>query len=242
MSVENSSRSMLARGLCVLRSFRPGEQELPFSEIARRAEMPKATAHRIIAELVREGMLERGEKGLRLGMGLFMLGARVPRQLMLRNIALPHAKQLHRITHGSAFVYIADPTGSDTALVDAVRRTHGSDHGLGGEENRASDRAATRIFHAFGAEDDTVARGGARTREGETARVQHQGFAAVRIATGAVGVAAPVLTGSGAAAGALAVAGPQDRLDVGMVAAHLKAACAAVSRAMQRNPELATAS
>ncbi|MBL1097940.1 helix-turn-helix domain-containing protein [Streptomyces sp. 205] len=237
---------MLARGLCVLRSFRPGEPELPFSEIARRAEMPKATAHRIIAELVKEGMLERGERGLRLGMGLFMLGARVPRQLMLRNIAVPYAKQLHRITRGSAFVFIADPTGPDAVLVDTVRRTHGPDHGPGHglamEEMRASDRAATRIFHAFGAEDDTVVRGRAVHRDAETARARHQGFAAVRGASGAVGVAAPVLTAAGAAAGALAVAGPRARLEVAMAAAHLKTACAAVSRAMQRDPELVTAS
>ncbi|MCY0958049.1 helix-turn-helix domain-containing protein [Streptomyces sp. H27-H5] len=76
---------MLARGLSVLRCFRPGEPELQLSEIARRADMPKATAHRIISELVEEGMLERGERGLRLGVALFALGARVPRQLTLRS-------------------------------------------------------------------------------------------------------------------------------------------------------------
>ncbi|MFC8368836.1 helix-turn-helix domain-containing protein [Streptomyces sp. CB02400] len=242
MSVDNSSRSMLARGLGVLRAFRSGEPELPLSEIARRADMPKATAHRIITELVKEGMLERGEKGLRLGMGLFMLGARVPRQLMLRDIAFPHAEQLHRLTHGSAFVFIADPTGADAALVDAVRRTHEPGRGLGMEETRASDRAATRVFRAFGAEDDAVAGRGARVREVEPARVRHQGFAVVRDVPGVVGVAAPVLTASGAAAGALAVAGPQAGFHVGLAAAHLKAACAAVSRALQRNPELLTAS
>ncbi|GAA2264986.1 hypothetical protein GCM10010145_43560 [Streptomyces ruber] len=237
MSVDHSSRSMLARGLGVLRAFRPGEPELPLSEIARRADMPKATAHRIITELVKEGMLERGEKGLRLGMGLFMLGARVPRQLMLRTVAFPHAEQLHRLTHGSAFVFLADPTGTDAALVDAVRRAHGPGRGLGMEETRVADRAATRVFRAFGAEEDTTAHRDVRVREAEPARVRQQGFAVVRGVTGVVGVAAPVPTAAGAAAGALAVAGPQAGLDVGLAAAHLKAACAAVSRALRRNPE-----
>ncbi|WP_455409997.1 hypothetical protein [Streptomyces hiroshimensis] len=61
---------------------------------------------------------------------------------------------------------------------------------------------------------------------------------AVRGATGAVGIAAPVLTASGTAVGALAVAGPHGRLQVVRAASHLQAACAAVSRALQRTPDL----
>jgi DNA-binding IclR family transcriptional regulator len=231
---------MLARGLGVLRAFRPGEPELPLSEIARRADMPKATAHRIIAELVREGMLERGEKGLRLGLGLFMLGARVSRQLMLRTIAHPHEEQLHRLTRGSAFLFIADPAGADAALVDAVRGAHGPDPGLGMEESRASHRAASRVLRAFGAEHDTVVHRAARTPQDQAAAIRRQGFAVVRDTTAVTGVAAPVLTASGAAVGALAVAGPRTRLDAGLAAAHLRTACAAVSRALQRTPELVT--
>ncbi|MFH8977934.1 helix-turn-helix domain-containing protein [Streptomyces sp. NPDC017890] len=239
MSVGNSSRSMLARGLGVLRAFRPSEPELPLSEIARRADMPKATAHRITTELVKEGMLERGEKGLRLGMGLFMLGARVPRQLMLRDIALPHAQHLQRLTHGSAFIFIADPTGADPVLVDAVRHTHGPGGGQAVEETWASERAATGVLRAFGAE--AFAHRAARVQRAEVDRARHQGFTVVRGATGVTGLAAPVLTALGAAAGALAVAGPQAGLDAGLAAAHLKAACAVVSRELQRSPELITA-
>ncbi|MDJ1130768.1 helix-turn-helix domain-containing protein [Streptomyces iconiensis] len=233
---------MLARGLSILRCFRPGESQLPLSEIARRADMPKGTAHRIIAELVQEGMLERGEKGLRLGVGLFMLGARVPRQLMLRDLAFPYAEQLHRLTRGSSFVFISDTLGPDAALVDAVRRAYGAGSELGVAETWASRQAATRVFHAYGADDDVLPYLSARMTDGEAARVQRQGFVAIRSAAVAVGVAAPVLTASGSAAGALAVAGPKAQLQVGRVAWHLRAACAAVSRALQRNPELVSAS
>ncbi|MCX4825195.1 helix-turn-helix domain-containing protein [Streptomyces sp. NBC_01142] len=229
---------MLARGLSILRCFRPGEPELPLSEIARRADMPKATAHRIITELVEKGMLERGEKGLRLGVALFVLGAQVPRQLELRDLAFPYAEQLHHLTRGSAFVFISDAFGPDAALVDAVRRAYGAGTELGAEEETwASAQAATRIFHAFGASAALLSRG-VRVADGEAARVQHQGFVAVRSATGAVGIAAPVLTASSTAVGALAVAGPHGRLQVVRAASHLRAACAAVSRALQRTPEL----
>ncbi|MGW6459432.1 IclR family transcriptional regulator [Streptomyces sp. NPDC055078] len=223
--------------MSVLRCFRPGEPELPLSEIARRADMPKATAHRIIAELVEEGMLERGEKGLRLGVALFVLGAQVPRQLKLRDLAFPYAEKLHQLTQGSAFVFIFDAFGHDAALVDAVRRAYGAGTGLGAEEEtRAAALAATRIFHVYGAGAALPPRG-APLRAEESARVLGQGFAVIRGATGAVGLAAPVLTASGSAVGALAVAGPQ-RLQPAKAASHLRAACAALSRALQRTPEL----
>ncbi|MFE3578256.1 helix-turn-helix domain-containing protein [Streptomyces vinaceus] len=231
---------MLSRGLSVLRCFRPGEPELQLSEIARRADMPKATAHRIIAELVDEGMLERGERGLRLGVALFALGTRVPRQLKLRRLALPFAEQLHRVTRGNVFVFISDASGPDAALVDAVRRVHGggAEHGAE-DEARASVLAATRIFHAFapGAPPAGPLPGGPAARE--AGRVRDQGFAAVRSTAGAVGIAAPVLTASSTAAAALAVTGPQGRLQAVEAVSHLRAACAAVSRALQRSPDMA---
>ncbi|MFD5539319.1 helix-turn-helix domain-containing protein [Streptomyces sp. NPDC127079] len=243
MSVENSSRSMLARALGVLRTFQPGEPELPLSEIARRADMPKATAHRITTELVTEGILERGEKGLRLGVGLFLLGARVPRQLVLRDIALPHVQRLHHLTRGSAFVFIADPTGANAALADAVRRPHGPGHGQQTvEETQASEQAATRVLGAFGlATGAHCGAGGAGAQTAEVGRVRHQGFAVGRSATGVTGLAAPLLTAPGVAVGALAVARSQAGLDVGLAAAHLRAACAAVSGELQRSPELMSA-
>ncbi|WP_329014412.1 IclR family transcriptional regulator [Streptomyces sp. NBC_00690] len=239
MSIQTqSSRSMLARGLSILRCFRSGEPELPLSEIARRADMPKATAHRIIAELLEEGMLERGEKGLRLGVALFVLGARVPRQIKLRDLTFPYAEKLHRLTHGSTFVFISDLFGPDAALVDAVRRAYGPGAGPDAEaENRASALAATGIFHAYGGSGAFPPRGVPATVE-DRARVLAQGFAVVRGATGAVGIAAPLLTAPSTAVGALAVAGPVDRLQPARVAAHLRAACAAVSRVLQGTPEL----
>ncbi|MFD8416537.1 IclR family transcriptional regulator [Streptomyces sp. NPDC059650] len=233
---------MLARGLSVLRCFRPGEPELQLSEIARRADMPKATAHRIISELVDEGMLERGERGLRLGVALFALGARVPRQLKLRSLAFPYAEQLHHVTRANVFIFISDASGPDAALVDAVRRVHGGGAELGTEDEAwASVQAATRIFRAFAGDQPAPFPASWGESEGDAGRVRHQGFVAVRSATGAVGIAAPVLTASNTAVGALAVTGPQGRLQAVGAVSHLRAACAAVSRALQRTPDMAPA-
>lgn len=201
--------------------------------------MPKATAHRIIAELVDEGMLERGERGLRLGLALFVLGTRVPRQLKFRDLAFPYAEQLHRLTHGSAFVFIADMLGPDMAPVDAVRRAYRAGVRPGAEEeSRISFMAAAVIFHAYGVAPAPQTRG-ARVTADEPAGVLSQGFAVVRGTTGAVGVAAPVLIESNAVVGALAVVGPHSRVQSVKAASHVRAACAAVSRVLQRTPELA---
>ncbi|MFD8982911.1 helix-turn-helix domain-containing protein [Streptomyces sp. NPDC059564] len=228
---------MLSRGLSILRCFRPGEQELQLSELARRADMPKATAHRIVVELVKEGMLERGENGLRLGVALFVLGTRVPRQLELRDLALPYAQQLRHLTQGSVFVFISDVCGAEAALVDAVRRVPGGGDARGAEEeNRASALAAARLFHAYGARAALPARREPVPAE-DPARVQAQGFVVVRSRTGAVSIAAPVLNASSAAVGALAVAGPDGRVQPVKAAWYLQAACAAVSRSLRRTPE-----
>ncbi|MEU8462016.1 helix-turn-helix domain-containing protein [Streptomyces sp. NPDC029003] len=231
---------MLSRGLSILRCFRPGEQELQLSELARRADMPKATAHRIVVELVKEGMLERGENGLRLGVALFVLGTRVPRQLELRDLALPYAEQLRHLTRGSAFVFITDAGGSEAALVDAVRRGHGGGDAHGAEDEvRASALAATRLFHAYGARAALPQARREPVPAEDPARVQAQGFVVVRSRTGAVSIAAPVLNASSTAVGALAVAGPDGRVQPVKAAWYLQAACAAVSRSLRRTPELA---
>ncbi|MER5868408.1 IclR family transcriptional regulator [Streptomyces sp. NPDC002044] len=125
--------------------------------------------------------------------------------------------------------------------MDAVRRAPGAGTELGVEdEARASVQAATRIFQAFAA-GPLPFPAAWEEAEGEAGRVRHQGFVAVRGATGAVGIAAPVLTASSTAVGALAVTGPQGRLQLVGAVSHLRAACAAVSRALQRTPEMAPA-
>ncbi|MFE7812865.1 IclR family transcriptional regulator [Streptomyces sp. NPDC057433] len=226
---------MIERGLCILRCFCPGEQDLPLSEIARRADMPKTTAHRIIAELVRGGMLERGEKGVRLGIGLFMLAARgAPHQFTLRNVAVPHAEHLHRALRASIFVFVAGVAGSGATLVHAVW------HGHSAEEAHVSDRVATKVLQAFESKDDVVGLI-PHQRASHTARVRNQGFAVLR-GGNTVGIAAPVLATANSPLGALAVAGPVEDLDVHFAAEQLRIACAVASRVLAHSPEPVTVS
>ncbi|MFF7857914.1 helix-turn-helix domain-containing protein [Streptomyces sp. NPDC007904] len=246
MSDQNSSRSMLARGLSILRCFRPHERELTLSELARRADMPKATAHRIVAELLRERMLERGENGLRLGVSLFVLGARVPRQMELRGVTRPFVERLHRLTRGGAYVFMSDALDGSTGLVDSVYYSHDSEkefgeqvvistsaageilrfHGAPGAGDALSNHAGVNgaVFGPFGGEEPTL--------------VRRKDLVILRM-TETVALAAPLRLSPDTVVGALAVSAPSGRLRETQAASHLQAAAAAASRALQRTPELA---
>src|SRR5262245_27399437 len=84
----SQKRSMLEKGIDVLSSF-SGDDELSLTQIAHRAGLPVPTAHRLVAELLANGLLERVGRDLRLGRRLGALGACVPHQRRLRETALP---------------------------------------------------------------------------------------------------------------------------------------------------------
>ncbi|MFD0266199.1 IclR family transcriptional regulator [Streptomyces sp. NPDC127106] len=237
-----TARSMLARGLAILNCFRPGESELALSELARRADLPKPTAHRLIAELVDAGMLERGDRGLRLGLSLFTLGTRVPRQRLLSELAHPHLKRMHDLTRQSVFLFL--PNGLDPVLAGRVHGGRGADHTVGSPaEIEAAAYAAAKLLRAHRprvAPSGTgrVERRGPRraTREAspaELARVAEQGFATAQCGPEGGAIAVPVLDASGAPIAVLAAAGVPERTHPVRTAAHLRAVGVGLSRALQ---------
>lgn len=104
-----AERSAVRKALDLLDVFGPGSGELSIREIARRAGVPRSTAHRLVAELVEWGALERSPGGgLRLGMKLFELGSRAPAPGSLREAALPYAHHLHEVTRLTVNVAVRD--------------------------------------------------------------------------------------------------------------------------------------
>lgn len=108
--------SMLARGLALLEAFEPHDVELSQTELARRTDLPKPTVHRLAAELVRWGALERGKTGVRLGQWLYQLGGRAPRVGLLRTVAQPFLDRLHELTGE----YVCLSTASRGRAVDVA--------------------------------------------------------------------------------------------------------------------------
>lgn len=90
MANSPSGDSMTARIVRVLETFTADRTVQSAAEIGRRAQLPASTAHRIVDDLVAEGLLERDEdRRIRIGMHLWELALRGSTALRLRQAALP---------------------------------------------------------------------------------------------------------------------------------------------------------
>jgi DNA-binding IclR family transcriptional regulator len=108
--------TVLGKAVAILRSFRPEDQALSLAELVRRTGLPKASVHRIAADLVGHQLLDRVEGGYRLSGGLFELGMRASAERTLLELAMPFLQDLYERTHetvhlgvtdGQAVVYVA---------------------------------------------------------------------------------------------------------------------------------------
>ncbi|BAL86037.1 putative IclR-family transcriptional regulator [Actinoplanes missouriensis 431] len=89
---------VLARAARILQAFTPDEPELSVSEIGRRARLHVATASRLIAALVDEGLLARTATAkVRIGVRLWELAQRASPTLGLREAAMPFLEDLHAV-------------------------------------------------------------------------------------------------------------------------------------------------
>jgi DNA-binding IclR family transcriptional regulator len=93
--MSTSSGRSTQRLMQVLAAFTPARPSQTASEIGRHAGLPSSTAHRIVAELVANGVLQRDDDGrLRIGLRLWELTTRSSRPLWLRQAALPHMEEV----------------------------------------------------------------------------------------------------------------------------------------------------
>lgn len=100
------------RAAMVLSAFDGGEPELSLGQITRRSSLPKATAHRLAQDLVRNRFLEQDEPtgDYRLGMRLFELGVLVHRSRDLTERAAPLMEDLHEATKLRVHLAVLDGT------------------------------------------------------------------------------------------------------------------------------------
>ena len=95
MANSPSGESMTERIVRVLETFTAERTMQTATEIARRADLPVSTAHRIVDDLIGTGLLERDEeRRIRLGMRLWELALRGSTALRLRQAALPFMAQV----------------------------------------------------------------------------------------------------------------------------------------------------
>lgn len=102
-------RSVLGKAQRVLACFDAETTELSLSDLMRRTDLRKGTAHRVAGDLVEWGVLERSGNGhYRLGLQLFELGQLVPRQRILRQAALPFMEDLYVATKNMVHLGVVD--------------------------------------------------------------------------------------------------------------------------------------
>jgi DNA-binding IclR family transcriptional regulator len=237
-------KSVLARGLMLLDAFGPAGTELTLTELSSRTGLPKATAYRLVNELVEWGGLERVDGRYRLSMKLFELGQRVPRRRDLREAALPYMEDLYEATHENIHLAVRD--GSNTLFLEKV-----SGHRSMPIISRVGGRlpvhctATGKVFLALGPPEyfRAVAVGGLVRQTPRTiimpgilsrelARVVECGYGVnhEESEVGVAAVAAPVFDQRREVIAALSITGNAHRLDLERLAPAVRTAALALSR------------
>jgi DNA-binding IclR family transcriptional regulator len=88
---------MIDRVASLLQVF-DGHPRLTLAQIARQADLPRSSAHRILQRLVELGWVEREGYQYRLGLRMFELGSKVVQRERLHQACLPFMYALHRST------------------------------------------------------------------------------------------------------------------------------------------------
>jgi DNA-binding IclR family transcriptional regulator len=115
----SAGRSVTSRALAVLGAFDPKRRRLTLTEIAGRAGLPVATAHRLVGELVDWGALARTPSGeYVIGRRLWDVGLLAPVHSGLRELASPYLHDLYGATF--ATVHLAVRDGLQVLYVDRL--------------------------------------------------------------------------------------------------------------------------
>ncbi|MFF8993772.1 IclR family transcriptional regulator [Streptomyces sp. NPDC014983] len=216
------------------------------SELARRAQLSKSTAHRVLGVLERNGVVERVGTGYRLGERLHHLGRSVyaPGSESVRDALLPFLSDLFEATrrtvhlavlHGTDVVYLAKLYGHHATPVPSRiggrRPAHATAVGkvLLAYQPDVASRLADMPLQRF--TDRTITDHGALAAE--LSRIRHEGVAyddeESRIGLNCV--AAPVLGPGGRAVAALSVSGTRARIDTRRLSPDVRRIAAEASRA-----------
>jgi DNA-binding IclR family transcriptional regulator len=248
----DAPRSVLRRALGVLDVFDYRDRDVPLNQLAKRTGLPKPTVLRIVRELVAWGALERGQSGgYQLGVRLFVLGQKVPREGNLRDLAMPFLEDLYEATHenvnlgvlyeNTEVLYLARITGhrsSDVVLrVGDTLPAHSTSIGKAllayappGVLDAVLQAGLTRLTPR------TIAMPGMLRKQLRT--VAERGYAVNMEEThlGVVSVAAPVLSPNGAALAAISVTGKAGRVDPLRLAPAVCTAARVLSRTLLATP------
>jgi DNA-binding IclR family transcriptional regulator len=236
-----------SRALALLGAFDEQHRRLNLTTMARRAEVPVPTAHRLAAELVEWGALSRRSNGdYMIGRRLWDLGLLAPLQTGLRQVAEPFLHDIYAAT--LATVHLAVRDGCEVLYLDRL-----SGHTSVPIVSRVGSRlplhatGVGKVLLAYAPEDVQRTVLGSLTRvtpytvtqpgllRAQLARVRVDGFATTteEMSLGACSVAVPI-SHAGEVVAALGIVVPSLRRDRARLTAALQVAAQGVSRMLPR--------
>nr|WP_296071900.1 IclR family transcriptional regulator [uncultured Actinoplanes sp.] len=242
--------SVTSRALALLGAFDPDHRRLTLSEMARRAGLPLATAHRLAGELTGWGALDRQPGGeYVVGRRMWDLGLLAPVQSGLRQAASPFLHDLYGTT--LATVHLAVRDGSEVLYIDRLAG-HVSVPVVSGIGSRLPMHATGvgKVLLAY-APDDVVADVlGRLTRVTpytitqpsrlleQLRRVRTEGYATTgeEMSAGACSVAVPVRGPDGEVVAALGIVVPDLRRERARLVSALQVAAHGIARTLAATP------
>lgn len=112
------AEGVLRRAMAVMRAFDEDAPELTAHELARRAELPLSTVHRLLAQLRDEGLVQRTpSRAYAVGTRMWELGELSPLALRLREQSLPHLVRLYEATGENVHLAVLDDPTPPAAVV-----------------------------------------------------------------------------------------------------------------------------
>ncbi len=241
--------SSLGRAVLVLEAFDVGVRDLSLTELSDRAGMPLSTAHRIVAELVTLGLLERTpQRRYRIGLRMWELAVRTPGALGIREIAMPILRGAHTSIGQHLQLSILD--GHDVIHLERLSAAHATvNFSVVGGRMPFHATSSGLVLAAFAATprrdeliDATLPQfySAPQLDSGELRReldsVRRRGYATTMgyIDAAATSIAVPVIDPFGVAIAAIAAIVPSEDPHEQQVLGVILPAAAAIGRALRK--------
>lgn len=233
-------RSVLGRAFDILECF-SGSTEQSITALCAHTGLPPATVHRMLANLVEWGAVERAGRGrYRLGRRLWRLGNDVPSSRALKDTARPCLVDLHTMTGEVAA--LASPDGERVVVADVIAgrtalRSWAAPRHLPFAESAPGLVLLANMPHEVAsrlvADSDGFK---LRQRFGE---VRRNGVAVARTG-GMTWVSAPVFDETGQVRSTMSSVVPEERLNLPALTRLVTGAARAVSQELRRRAESAS--
>lgn len=247
MSRGSDGESVLHKHLRVLQAFDVGRPFLTLTEIVDVTGLAVSTTHRLVAELEREGLLERmPDRSYRLGLRLWEFASRTPGALGLRELARPWMEAVHsRVRQHTQLGVLS---GRDVLFIERLSARGAVPNAtvIGGRVPLAvSSSGLVLLAHsARGVVDDVIAAGwplytpatirSAEELRARLRRIRADGFAVAdgHIHPASRGIAVPVVDARGVVHAAIGVVVANDGSSPQATIELLAIAAAGISRSM----------